>query len=111
MTGRNFAAGMSGGIAYARRGRQLQEPLQPGAGGAEKVRAPIVTLPASRCISVVPMRSARRHRSPATPNIPAATAKAIWATGRLREKFVAIYPHEVKRALTEMLPLPKGEAA
>ncbi len=114
MTGRNFAAGMSGGIAYV-----LDED------GSFKQRCNLAqvalekVLPANRHAAGEPL-----HRDMAdevqlkdlitqhaefTGSITAKNILANWDA--CREKFVKVYPHEYKRALTEMAAAAKKEAA
>ncbi len=114
MTGRNFAAGMSGGIAYvldedgsfAGRCNLAQVAL-------EKV------LPAGRQAGGEPL-----HRGLADENqlrelvarhaeyTGSKTAAAILANwDAWREKFVKIFPHEYRRALTEIAVAARKEAA
>ncbi|MDZ4315481.1 MAG: glutamate synthase-related protein [Azonexus sp.] len=114
MTGRNFAAGMSGGIAYV-----LDED------GSFKQRCNLAqvalekVLPANRHAAGEPL-----HRNMAdevqlkdlitqhADFTGSATAKNILANwDAYREKFVKIYPHEYKRALTELAAAAKKEAA
>jgi glutamate synthase (NADPH/NADH) large chain len=106
---------MSGGIAYV-----LDED------GSFKHRCNLAqvalekVLPATRhaargaaASGVSPTKPSSRNWSPVTPNTPAAaTAKAILANwDAYREKFVKVYPHEYKRALTEMAAAAQKEAA
>ena len=114
-TGRNFAAGMSGGIAYV-----LDED------GTFKNRCNLAqvalekVLPASAQPKGEPMHRGiadeeqlkdlvKRHAE----LTGSATAQGILANwDAYREKFVKVYPHEYKRALTEMAAQPqKKEAA
>ncbi|MBP8194286.1 MAG: glutamate synthase subunit alpha, partial [Azonexus sp.] len=114
MTGRNFAAGMSGGIAYV-----LDED------GSFKNRCNLAqvalekVLPANRQSTDEPMHCdladetqlkelITRHAEYTGSKI----AKAILANwDAYREKFVKVYPHEYKRALTEMAAAAQKEAA
>ncbi|MFZ2266076.1 MAG: glutamate synthase-related protein [Azonexus sp.] len=113
MTGRNFAAGMSGGIAYV-----LDED------GSFKQRANLAqvalekVLPASRLAAGEPLHLGiadevllkeliTRH----VEYTGSATAKALLADWEIsREKFVKVYPHEYKRALTEQAAAQKEAA-
>lgn len=114
MTGRNFAAGMSGGIAYV-----LDEE------GTFKHRCNMAqvalekVLPASRHAPNEPLHRGQadevllkelitRH----VEHTGSAVAKRILADWELyREKFVKVYPHEYKRALTELAAAAQKEAA
>ena len=114
MTGRNFAAGMSGGIAYV-----LDED------GSFKQRANLAqvalekVLPASRHAAGEPLHQGLADETQLKELIMrhaeftgSATAKAILANwDAYREKFVKVYPHEYKRALTEMAAAAQKEAA
>jgi glutamate synthase (NADPH/NADH) large chain len=113
MTGRNFAAGMSGGIAYV-----LDED------GSFKHRCNLAqvalekVLPANRHAAGEPLHRGDRRRNPAQGLITrhaeytGSDAKAILANwDAYREKFVKVYPHEYKRALTEMAAAAQKEAA
>ena len=113
MTGRNFAAGMSGGIAYV-----LDED------GSFKHRCNLAqvalekVLPASRHAAGEPLHRGMADETQLKDLIThhaeftgSATAKAILANwDAYREKFVKIYPHEYKRALTEMAAAQKEAA-
>ncbi|MEN3371550.1 glutamate synthase large subunit [Dechloromonas sp. ZS-1] len=114
MTGRNFAAGMSGGIAYVfDEDGSFKNRCNLAQVALEKV------LPANRHAAGEPL-----HRGQADENqlkelitrhaeyTGSKTAKAILANWEAsREKFVKVYPHEYKRALTEMAAAAKKEAA
>ncbi len=113
MTGRNFAAGMSGGIAYV-----FDEE------GSFKSRANLAqvalekVLPANRQSTDEPMHNGIADETQLKELITrhaeytgSKTAKAIlanWETSR--EKFIKVYPHEYKRALTEMAAAQKEAA-
>ena len=113
-TGRNFAAGMSGGIAYV-----LDED------GSFKNRCNLAqvalekVLPASRQPANEPMHRGQTDDEQLKELITrhadytgSARAKAMltdWETWR--EKFVKVYPHEYKRALTEIAAAGQKEAA
>ncbi|MDD2742918.1 MAG: glutamate synthase-related protein [Rhodocyclaceae bacterium] len=113
MTGRNFAAGMSGGIAYV-----FDED------GSFKSRANLAqvalekVLPASRQTGE-PLHNGIEDETQlkelVTRHIEytgSKNAKAILANwDASREKFVKVYPHEYKRALTEMAAAATKEAA
>ena len=114
MTGRNFAAGMSGGIAYVldedgsfnSRCNQAQVAL-------EKV------LPAGRQPAGEPLhlgladetqlKSLIARHAEYTGSKTAAAILANWDAWR--EKFVKVFPHEYRRALTEMAAAAQKEAA
>ena len=113
MTGRNFAAGMSGGIAYV-----LDED------GSFKQRANLAqvalekVLPASRLAAGEPLHQGVADEVQLKELITrhaeytgSATAKALLADWEVsREKFVKVYPHEYKRALTEQAAAQKEAA-
>ena len=112
MTGRNFAAGMSGGIAYVL-----------DADGSFKTRANLAqvalekVLPASRQTGE-PLHNGIADETQLIELITrhaeytgSLTAKALLADwDASREKFVKVYPHEYKRALTEMAAAQKEAA-
>jgi glutamate synthase (NADPH/NADH) large chain len=114
MTGRNFAAGMSGGIAYV-----LDED------GSFKGRCNLAqvalekVLPANRHAAGEPLHCGEADETQLKELITrhaeytgSQTAKAILANwDACREKFVKVYPHEYKRALTEMAAAAQKEAA
>ncbi len=113
-TGRNFAAGMSGGIAYV-----LDED------GSFKNRCNLAqvalekVLSASRQPAADPkhrgltdeeqLKDLITHHAEYTGSARAKTILAMWEA--YREKFVKVYPHEYKRALTEMAAAAQKEAA
>jgi glutamate synthase (NADPH/NADH) large chain len=113
MTGRNFAAGMSGGISYV-----LDEE------GSFKQRCNLAqvalekVLPASRHVAGEPMHVGISDEEQLKELVTrhaeftgSQTAKAILADwDAYREKFVKVYPHEYKRALTEMAAAQKEAA-
>ncbi len=113
MTGRNFAAGMSGGIAYV-----LDDD------GSFKQRCNLAqvalekVLLASRHAAGEPLHRGLADETQLKDLITqhaeftgSTTAKAILANwDAYREKFVKIYPHEYKRALTEMAAAQKEAA-
>ncbi|MCL2524727.1 MAG: glutamate synthase large subunit [Betaproteobacteria bacterium] len=113
-TGRNFAAGMSGGIAYVfdedggfRRRCNLAQVAM------EKV------LPAARHAADEPLHRGQADESQlkellvrhaeATGSHTARRILADWDA--CRDKFVKVYPHEYKRALAELAAAAKKEAA
>ena len=117
-TGRNFAAGMSGGIAYvSRRRRHVRDALQHRDGRARAAcrRKPSRRRPRPELVAVgngaaCATRAARTRRCCASWSssicaLPAArVALAVlddWDMRRAR-KFVKVFPHEYRRALTEM---------
>jgi len=114
MTGRNFAAGMSGGIAYV-----LDED------GSFKHRCNLAqvalekVLPAGRQAAGEPLHLGQADETQLKALIVrhaeytgSKTAAAILANwDAWREKFVKVYPHEYKRALTEMAAAERKEAA
>ncbi|HJW26875.1 MAG TPA: glutamate synthase-related protein [Rhodocyclaceae bacterium] len=114
MTGRNFAAGMSGGIAYVLdEDGSFKNRCNLAQVALEKVMA------ASRQPANEPM-----HRGTTDEDLlkdlitrhaeytGSARAKAILANwDAYREKFVKVYPHEYKRALTELAAAGQKEAA
>ncbi|HZX31915.1 MAG TPA: glutamate synthase-related protein [Rhodocyclaceae bacterium] len=114
MTGRNFAAGMSGGIAYV-----LDED------GSFKNRCNLAqvalekVVAASRQPANEPMHRGLTDEDQLKDLITrhaeytgSARAKDILANwDAYREKFVKVYPHEYKRALTELAAAGQKEAA
>ena len=114
MTGRNFAAGMSGGIAYV-----LDED------GSFKHRCNLAqvalekVVPAARHAAGEPLHRDQADEVQLKELITrhaeytgSATAKRLLADWEAsREKFVKVYPHEYKRALTEMAAAARKEAA
>ena len=114
MTGRNFAAGMSGGIAYV-----LDED------GSFKNRCNLAqvalekVLPAGRQAAGEPLHLGQADETQLKALVArhaeytgSKTAAAILANwDAWREKFVKVYPHEYKRALTEMAAAERKEAA
>ena len=114
MTGRNFAAGMSGGIAYV-----LDEE------GSFKQRCNLAqvalekVIPANRHAVGEPLHGGIADETQLKDLVTrhaeytgSAIAKQILANWDVfREKFVKVYPHEYKRALTEMAAAAKKEAA
>jgi len=114
MTGRNFAAGMSGGIAYV-----LDED------GSFKQRCNLAqvalekVLPATKQPAEEPKHRGLSDEEQLKDLISrhadytgSAQAKAILANwDAYREKFVKVYPHEYKRALTELAAAAQKEAA
>ncbi|MDQ5879768.1 MAG: glutamate synthase large chain, partial [Pseudomonadota bacterium] len=113
-TGRNFAAGMSGGIAYV-----LDED------GSFKSRCNLAqvalekVLPTAKQPKGEPMHRGISDEEQLKDLVSrhaeftgSATAKAILASWDVyRDKFVKVYPHEYKRALTEMAAAQQKEAA
>ena len=114
MTGRNFAAGMSGGVAYV-----LDED------GSFKQRCNLAqvalekVLPAAKQPANEPKHRGMSDEEQLKDLISrhvdytgSAQAKAILADWEAyREKFVKVYPHEYKRALTELAAAANKEAA
>jgi glutamate synthase (NADPH/NADH) large chain len=113
-TGRNFAAGMSGGVAYV-----LDED------GSFKNRCNLAQVALEKVLPTVkqpkgePMHRGQSDEEQLKDLVTrhaeftgSATAKAILANWDVyREKFVKVYPHEYKRALTEMAAAQQKEAA
>ncbi|MFC5303119.1 glutamate synthase large subunit [Azospira restricta] len=112
-TGRNFAAGMSGGIAYV-----LDED------GSFKDRCNLAQVALEKVLPAAKQHGEPLHRGLSDEEqlkdliarhaefTGSATAKAILAKWDVfRDKFVKVYPHEYKRALTEMAAQQQKEAA
>ena len=112
MTGRNFAAGMSGGIAYV-----LDED------GSFKTRANLAQVALEKVLPAIRQTGEPLHNDIADETqlkelitrhaeyTGSLTAKALLADwDASREKFVKVYPHEYKRALTEMAAAQKEAA-
>ncbi|MBL8429037.1 MAG: glutamate synthase subunit alpha, partial [Dechloromonas sp.] len=113
MTGRNFAAGMSGGIAYVLdEDSSFKHRCNLAQVALEKV------LPASRHAAGEPLHQGQADETQLKELITrhaeytgSQTAKTILGNWDVyREKFVKIYPHEYKRALTEMAAAQKEAA-
>ncbi|MGB9494441.1 MAG: glutamate synthase large subunit [Azonexus sp.] len=114
MTGRNFAAGMSGGIAYV-----LDEDGSFGSRCNQAQVALEKVLPAGRQVAGEPLhlgladetqlKSLIARHAEYTGSKTAAAILANWDAWR--EKFVKVYPHEYRRALTEMAAAARKEAA
>ena len=97
-TGLNFAAGMSGGIAYVlRRRRRLPRPLQHRAGGLRRDHAR-----RERGAARLDRGARRAHR------LDRGRAPARRLAGTLN-RIVKVMPHDYKRALAEQLAA-EGEA-
>ncbi len=114
MTGRNFAAGMSGGIAYVLdEDGSFRQRCNLAQVALEKV------LPANRHAAGEPLHRGEADETQLKELVTrhaeytgSKTAKAILANwDAYREKFVKVYPHEYKRALTEMAAAAQKEAA
>jgi len=112
-TGRNFAAGMSGGIAYV-----LDED------GTFKDRCNLAQVALEKVLPAAKQHGEPLHRGISDEEqlkdlvarhaefTGSATAKAILAKWEVfRDKFVKVYPHEYKRALTEIAAQQQKEAA
>ncbi|MBI2307206.1 MAG: glutamate synthase large subunit [Rhodocyclales bacterium] len=112
-TGRNFAAGMSGGIAYV-----LDED------GSFKERCNLSQVALEKVLPAAKQHGEPLHRGLSDEEqlkdliarhaefTGSATARAILAKWDVfRDKFVKVYPHEYKRALTEMAAQQQKEAA
>ncbi|MDX9707689.1 MAG: glutamate synthase-related protein, partial [Azospira sp.] len=113
-TGRNFAAGMSGGIAYVLdRDGTFKDRCNLAQVTLEKV------LPADKLPPGEPLHRGLSDEEQLKDLVArhaeltgSATAKAIFADWeRYREKFVKVYPNEYRRALTEMAAQQQKEAA
>ena len=89
-TGRNFAAGMSGGIAYVLdRDGTFAERCNPQLVGLEALDDDDVRTVVALCSRSTPSAPARRSRRGCSP------------TGA-RSRFVKVIPHDYKRALAEL---------
>ncbi|MDR2788707.1 MAG: glutamate synthase subunit alpha, partial [Candidatus Accumulibacter sp.] len=112
LTGRNFAAGMSGGIAYV-----LDED------GSFATRCNLAQVTLEKVLPAAE-QSGPFHRDEADePQLRALIQKHVETTGslrgkailedwdRFREKFVKIFPHEYRRALSELAAVRQKEAA
>jgi glutamate synthase (NADPH/NADH) large chain len=113
-TGRNFAAGMSGGIAYVY-----------DANGAFKDRCNLAQVALEKVVADAdapagaPLHRGLKDEAQLKDLISrhaaytgSATAKAILANwDESRDKFVKVYPHEYKRALTELAAQQQKEVA
>ena len=113
-TGRNFAAGMSGGIAYV----YDEDGVFAGRCNTAQVALDKV-LPESRQSRSEPMhrdlsdeaqlKSLIEQHAALTGSTRAKALLANWDA--MREKFVKVYPHEYRRALGELAAASKKEAA
>ena len=113
-TGRNFAAGMSGGIAYV---------LDEDGGFKERCNLAQVALekvlPANRHAAGEPLHRGEADETQLKDLVArhadytgSAIARQILANWDVyRDKFVKVYPNEYKRALTEMAAATQKEAA
>jgi glutamate synthase (NADPH/NADH) large chain len=124
-TGRNFAAGMSGGIAYVYDANgAFKDRCNLAQVALEKVVATDLARGPSPATSSSPTAGAplhRGHEGRGAAEGPdqrhaaytgSATAKAILANwDESRDKFVKVYPHEYKRALTELAAQQQKEVA
>jgi glutamate synthase (NADPH) large chain len=105
-TGRNFAAGMSGGLAYvfdedgqfAKRVNTAQVSLEKVLTAAEQADAGIPTHRGQADEALLKKLVEDHHRW--TGSLRAREILDNWATAR--GKFVKVFPHEYRRALTEM---------
>jgi glutamate synthase (NADPH/NADH) large chain len=113
-TGRNFAAGMSGGIAYV---------LDEDGGFSDRCNLAQVALekvpPANRHAAGEPLHRGEADETQLKDLVArhadytgSAIARKILANWDVyRDKFVKVYPNEYKRALTELAALAQKEAA
>jgi glutamate synthase (NADPH/NADH) large chain len=113
-TGRNFAAGMSGGIAYV---------LDEDGGFKERCNLAQVALekvlPANRHAAGEPLHRGEADETQLKDLVArhadytgSAIARQILANWDVyRDKFVKVYPNEYKRALTELAAATQKEAA
>jgi glutamate synthase (NADPH) large chain len=113
LTGQNFAAGMSGGVAYvydedgmfAKRcntsmvALEKVEPAEMDVGKVQHLNQP----------DEITLKTLIEHHAIYTGSGRAKAILADWANER--SKFVKVYPHEYKRALTEMAAAASKEAA
>ena len=110
-TGRNFAAGMCGGVAYVlRRGRRVRQALQH----RRWSRSSRCSTEAEQDASVAPQRSGttgetdEAHAQEADRGPPplhrqrSARARSSTTGPSARTQFVKVFPNEYKRALGEM---------
>jgi len=112
MTGRNFAAGMSGGIAYVLdEDGAFKDRCNLAQVGLEKV------LPASEQAGPfhddqadeAQLKDLITRHLEATGSARAKALLADWESSR--SKFVKVFPHEYRRALTELAAAAQKEAA
>jgi glutamate synthase (NADPH/NADH) large chain len=113
LTGQNFAAGMSGGVAYvydedgmfAKRcntsmvALETVEPAEVDVGKVQHLNQP----------DEITLKTLIEYHANYTGSGRAKAILADWANER--SKFVKVYPHEYKRALTEMAAAASKEAA
>ena len=113
MTGQNFAAGMSGGIAYvydidgqfAKRCNTSMVALEK----VEAAEADVGKIQHRNQPDEVTLKALIENHAKATGSVRAQTILANWANERA--KFVKVFPHEYKRALTEMAAAASKVAA
>jgi glutamate synthase (NADPH/NADH) large chain len=114
MTGRNFAAGMSGGIAYVYdEDGSFEGRCNPAMVSLEKV------LPELRQPKGDPMHNGKSDEAQLKSLVErhaaytgSARAKALLANwDAAREKFVKVFPNEYRRALGEMASTSRKQAA
>ncbi|MDR1349980.1 MAG: glutamate synthase subunit alpha, partial [Zoogloeaceae bacterium] len=112
LMGRNFAAGMSGGIAYV-----LDED------GSFATRCNLAQVTLEKVLPAAEQPGPFHLGAADEPQLCALIAKHVETTGSLRgkdiladwqgyrDKFVKIFPHEYRRALTELAATRQKEAA
>ncbi len=113
LTGQNFAAGMSGGIAYvydidgqfAKRCNMNMVALEK----VEAAEADVGNIRHRNQPDEVILKTLIENHAKTTGSARAQTILANWATERA--KFVKVFPHEYKRALTEMATAASKQAA
>jgi glutamate synthase (NADPH/NADH) large chain len=114
MTGRNFAAGMSGGIAYVYDvDGQFAKRCNMSMVALEKVFAaagqPDASLFHRGEADEVQLKRMIEQHAKLTGSARAKEVLADWDAAR--EKFVKVFPHEYRRALKEMAAAQLKEAA
>lgn len=113
LTGQNFAAGMSGGIAYVYdEDGMFAKRCNTSMVALEKVEAAEADVGKVQHLNQPDEITLKTLIENHTNYTGSSRAKAIlndWPT--MRSKFVKVYPHEYKRALTEMATATSKEAA
>jgi glutamate synthase domain-containing protein 2/glutamate synthase domain-containing protein 1/glutamate synthase domain-containing protein 3 len=101
-TGRNFAAGMSGGVAYV---------LDEDGAFAERCNMGMVGFDALDEADALELRALIEEHAQRTASPVAARVLADWDGLLAREAFVKVMPHDYKRVLRELAERSEGVAA
>jgi glutamate synthase (NADPH/NADH) large chain len=113
LTGQNFAAGMSGGVAYVYdEDGMFAKRCNTSMVALEKVEAAEMDVGKVQHLNQpdeITLKTLVQHHVNYTGSERAKVILADWVNER--SKFVKVYPHEYKRALTEMAAAASKEAA